>query len=274
MESDSLPYSLFLILAELGLGGAIVMQLVDMRGVVTRGFIKATTILVPVVLGLATWVALTLDGVAVEGYRLDTTARDATVALMIVALILSMLHNGAIYLNRVGAGRIVGAALTVVALATLLAAAAMLRIPVWGMGLVFFSLLFGSLAIGLAVVGLALGHWYLVTPRLPAQPLNEITFLFLVVVLVQFLLFGLAVTRPVDETPQGGRDIELIDDVTFWLRILVGLAMPLVFGWMAWASSRMRSMMAATGLLYLVTALVLAGEIAARALLLDSARPI
>ena len=36
----------------------------------------------------------------------------------------------------------------------------------------------------------------------------------------------------------------------------------------------MRSMMAATGLLYLVTALVLAGEITARALLFDSGRPL
>jgi hypothetical protein len=274
MESASLPYSLFLILAELGLGTAIVMQAVDMRGVVTRGFVKATTIMVPMVLVLATWVALTLNGVAVEGYRLDTGARDVTVALMVVATGLSLLHNGAILTDRVTAGRMIGGALTLVAIATLLAAAVMLRIPVWGMGLIFFSLLFGSLAVGLAVVGLSLGHWYLVTPRLPAQPLNEITLLFLLVVMVQILLFGLAVALPVDQAPQGGRDIELADDVTFWLRILVGLAMPLVFGWMAWSSSRARSMMAATGLLYLVTALVLAGEIAARALLLDSARPI
>ena len=274
MESASLPYSLFLILAELGLGTAIVMQAVDLRGVVTRGFVKATTIMVPMVLALATWVALTLNGVAVEGYRLDTGARDVTVALMVVATGLSLLHNGAILTDRVTAGRMIGGALTLVAVATLLAAAVMLRIPVWGMGLIFFSLLFGSLAVGLAVVGLSLGHWYLVTPRLPAQPLNEITLLFLLVVMVQILLFGLAVALPVDQAPQGGRDIELADDVTFWLRILVGLAMPLVFGWMAWASSRARSMMSATGLLYLVTALVLAGEIAARALLLDSARPI
>jgi hypothetical protein len=274
MESASLPYSLFLILAELGLGTAIVMQAVDMRGVVPRGFIKATTVMVPMVLVLAAWVALTLDGVAIEGYRLDGGARDVTVALIVVATALSVLQNGALFMDRATAGRVIGGVLTVVALATLVSAAVMLRIPVWGMGLIFFSLLFGTLAVGLAVVGLSLGHWYLVTPRLPAQPLNEISFLLLIVLLVQVGLFGLAVALPVDEVPQGGRDIELADDVTFWLRILVGLAMPLVFGWMAWASSRARSMMAATGLLYLVTALVLAGEIAARALLFDSARPI
>ena len=43
---------------------------------------------------------------------------------------------------------------------------------------------------------------------------------------------------------------------------------------MAWTTARMRSMMAATGLLYLTTAAVLAAQIAARALMLDSGRPL
>jgi len=132
----------------------------------------------------------------------------------------------------------------------------------------------GSLAVGLATVGLALGHWYLVTPRLPPGPLNQIVTLFLVVVGLQVIVFVLAVALPVDETPLGGRDRDLEDDVTFWLRIVVGFVLPLGMGWMALASSRLRSMMAATGLLYVVTALVLAAEIGARALLFDSGRPI
>ena len=274
MESDALPYTLFLILAEIGLGGVLVMQAVDMRGEVTRGYIKATTIFLPPLLGLAMWVALTLDGEVVEGYRLDTGPRDAIVGLMAGMTAISVVHNVVIRADRVRAGRLLGGALAVLAVAVLLLIAIMLRLPAWGMGLVFLSLLFGSLAVGLAVVGLTLGHGYLVTPRLPSRPLNEITFLFLLVVTVQAVLLGLAMTLPVDELPMGGRDIALADDVTFWLRIVVGLALPFVFGWMAWSSSRIRSMMAATGLLYLVTATVLAGEIGARALLFDSARPI
>lgn len=274
MQSGTLPYTLFLILAEIGLGGTIVMQVLDMRGQVTRGFIKATMVMIPLLLGLAFWVSLSLDGEAVEGYRLDTGPRDAIVVLMAVMTGLSVLHNGAIYRDRVRVGRALGGLLTVLALTVLLLLAVMLRLPVWGMGLVFFSLLFGSLAVGLAAVGLTLGHWYLVTPRLSPRPLNEITFALLIVLAVQGLLLALAVSLPVDESPEGGRDIALADDVTFWLRILVGIGLPLAMGWMAWASSRIRSMMAATGLLYLVVVMVLAGEIGARALLFDSARPI
>ena len=164
--------------------------------------------------------------------------------------------------------------LSVLALTVLLLSAYMLRLPVWSMGLVFFSLLAGSLAVGTAAVALALGHWYLVTPRLPPRPMNEVTFAFLVVLLLQAILLGLALALPIDEDPQGGRDRALAGDVTFWLRIVVGLIMPAAFGWMAWSSSRIRSMMAATGLMYLATAAVLAAEIGARALLFDSGRPL
>lgn len=275
MESSAtLPYTLFLILAELGFGGLIVMAAVDARGGATRGFVKATTVMVPVVLGLALWVALTLEGDVVEGYRLDVGPRDAIMGLMVALTAGSVLHNALLYADRERPARWLGGLLSVLAVVVLLLVAIMLRLPAWSVVLVFLSLLFGALAIGLAVVGLTLGHWYLVTPRLPAQPLNEIAVVLLIVVAVQVVLLAIALAVPVDETPIGGRDRPLAEDVTFWLRIVVGLAMPLIFGAMAYASSRIRSMMAATGLLYLVTALILAGEIAARALFFDSGRPI
>lgn len=250
------------------------MQFVDLRGYATRGFIKATMVMLPLLLGLTFWVALTLEGDVTEGYRIDAGPRDALVVLLGLLTGGSVIHNALLYRDQARAGRWLGSALAVLGLVALLLTAIMLRLPVWGMGLVFFSLLAGSLVIGFASVGLTLGHWYLVTPRLPARPLNEVTALLIAFVVLQVLLFALAVALPVDEDPVGGRDIALTDDVTFWLRIVVGLAMPLLFGWMAWSSSRIRSMMAATGLLYLVTALVLAGEIGARALLFDSGRPI
>ena len=276
IETDTLPYTLYLILAELSLGGLLAMQFVDLRGAATRGFLKATMIMLPLLLGLTFWVAFTLHGDVAEGYRIDPAPRDAIVVLLGLMTAGSVVHNVLLYRDRERAGRLLGGALSVLAVAVLLLTAIMLRIPVWGMGLVFLSLLTGSLVVGFAAVGLTLGHWYLVTPRLPPQPLNEVTGLLLgAAARCRALLFAPR-RRPTRSTSSrcGGRDIPLRDDVTFWLRILVGLVMPLVFGWMAWSSSRIRSMMAATGLLYLVTALVLAGEIAARALLFDSGRPI
>lgn len=269
--SSALPYTLLLILLELGVGGALVMQAVEVRGQATRGFVRATTIMLPVVLGLAFWVSFTLSGGAAEGYRIGSGARGALVWLLGAATVVSVLHNAALYTGREALGRRLGWALSAIALGALGAAAAMLEGS--PRGLLALSLLAGSLALGLAAVGLALGHWYLVTPRLPARPLNEVTGAFLAVVVIQLALFGIALAVSV-ETPIGGRDRALMEDATFWLRIAVGFALPLGFGWMAWTTSRMRSMMAATGLLYLTTAAVLAGEIAGLALMFDSGRPI
>ena len=274
MESDALPYVLFLVLAELALGTSMVLLAVDVRGHSSVGFVRATTLMVPPVMGLALWLALELDGVSVNGYRLDMGPRDVIAVLLAVATGLSVLYPVLLYAKRLRAGRVAAGFLAVLAVVVLVLLAMMLRLPAWNFGLVFVSLLAGTLTLGLATVGLSLGHWYLVTPRLPAKPLNEVTFFLLVLLLVQVLLLILALVASVDERPAGGRDVAIEANRAFWLRVGVGLAFPLVLGWMAWSSSRIRSMMSATGLLYLVTGAVLAGELLARALLFDSGRAV
>ena len=269
--SGALPYTLLLLLLELGVGGALVMHVVHLRGQATSGFVRATTIMVPIVLGLACWTAFSLDGDVVEGYAIRSGPRDALVWALAALTVASVLHNVALYTDRDAWAHRIGWVLSGLSLAGLgLMTATLADSPE---ALTAFSLGFGSLALGLSAVGLALGHWYLVTPRLPARPLVEITTAFLIVVVIQAILFAVAMVVAVDD-PVGGRDLSLTSDPTFWLRIVVGFALPLVFGWMAWTTARMRSMMAATGLLYLTTAAVLAAQIAARALMLDSGRPL
>jgi hypothetical protein len=50
------------------------------------------------------------------------------------------------------------------------------------------------------------------------------------------------------------------------VRIVFGLLVPLAAALMTWRTARIRSLDSATGLLYIVAALILAGEIAARTL--------
>ena len=54
--------------------------------------------------------------------------------------------------------------------------------------------------------------------------------------------------------------------IFFGVRLVFGLLVPLVAAVMTWRTARIRSLDSATGLLYIVAALVLAGEIAARSL--------
>ncbi len=269
--SGALPYTLLLLLLELGVGGALVMHAVHLRGQATPGFVRATTIMVPIVLGFAFWTAYTLEGDVVEGFLIRSGPREALVWVLAALTAASLLHNLALYTDRDLWARRIGWALSALSLTALgLTAATLAGSP---STLTAFSLAFGALALGLSAVGLALGHWYLVTPRLPARPLVEITTAFLIVVVIQAILFGAAMAISVDN-PVGGRDQSLSSDPTFWLRIAIGFGLTLIFGWMAWTTARMRSMMAATGLLYLTTAAVLAAQIAARALMFDSGRPL
>ena len=50
------------------------------------------------------------------------------------------------------------------------------------------------------------------------------------------------------------------------VRVVFGLLVPLVAAFMTWRTARIRSLDSATGLLYIVAALVLTGEIVARSL--------
>ncbi len=156
----------------------------------------------------------------------------------------------------------------------------------------FFAAAF---ALGGVLTAMWLGHWYLVTPALSERPLQFATTLVLVAIFAQ-VIFSLSAgptttyankpTTPVASptatsisaaTPAPGDIVKpsgqpvvapLSPDTIGWLRILVGFAIPLVLGILAWKLIRDRSFQSATGMLYLVVVCTLAGEIMARGLFL------
>jgi len=121
-----------------------------------------------------------------------------------------------------------------------------------------------------------LGHWYLVSPRLPGQPLQELTFLLLAVLAVQAPLLVLNAAIPAREAPESTALLSgsLGSNPAFWLRVGVGLLFPLALAAMAWQSSREHAMMSATGLLYIAVGAVFVGEVLARGLLFVTAAPV
>jgi hypothetical protein len=124
------------------------------------------------------------------------------------------------------------------------------------------AVLAGAIALGSALTGLSLGHWYLVSPTLSVQPLVRVTFLCLGAIVAQCVLLPLLLFTP-------GASIQvLLSDYGLFLgvRVIFGLLVPLVATLMTWRTARIRSLDSATGLLYIVAALILAGEITARTL--------
>jgi hypothetical protein len=124
-----------------------------------------------------------------------------------------------------------------------------------------------SAAIGGVFAAMILGHWYLVTPKLPEAPLILLARILLVVVVAQVVLFVAWVgtgAGPADGTPFSA----LVGPwaLFVWLRLIVGLIFPLIVCWASVQTARSRSMESATGLLYINVGSIAAGTILAAGL--------
>jgi hypothetical protein len=124
-----------------------------------------------------------------------------------------------------------------------------------------------AVATGGVFAAMILGHWYLVTPKLPEAPLILIARALLVVVAVQVVLFGVWVATGAG--PSGGAPFGVLVGqwaLFVWLRLFVGLLFPLVVSWAAVKTAQTRSMESATGLLYINVGSIAAGTILAAGL--------
>jgi hypothetical protein len=133
-------------------------------------------------------------------------------------------------------------------------------------------LLFVQLAVLAAATGgvwasMILGHWYLVTPRLPEAPLVLFARVLTAVVALQLVLFvAWVVTGAGPEGVAGLGALTGTWALFVWLRLVVGIVFPLIVSWAAIQTARTRSMESATGLLYINVGTIAAGTILAAGL--------
>src|SRR6478672_11689214 len=162
-----------------------------------------------------------------------------------------------------------------IAAAGLFAAAATLVFGAlaWAGGTVFavpllLQLVILAIATGGVFAAMILGHWYLVTPKLPEAPLILISRGLLAVVALQVVLFAVWVSTGTGPGVGAGPFSVLVGPwaLFVWLRLIVGLIFPLVVSWAALQTARSRSMESATGLLYINVGTIAAGTILAAGL--------
>jgi hypothetical protein len=122
-------------------------------------------------------------------------------------------------------------------------------------------------AIGGVFAAMVLGHWYLVTPKLPEAPLILLARVLLGVMALQVGLFVAWLATgagPAHAAPFSALTGQWA--LFVWLRLIVGLVFPLVVSWAAVQTARTRSMESATGLLYINVGTIAAGTILAAGL--------
>jgi hypothetical protein len=106
--------------------------------------------------------------------------------------------------------------------------------------------------LGSVNLAMTLGHWYLVVRGMAIDPLKRLTIATLVAAIARLLVVAAAVFVA---------DRRLLFDIFFWMRALWGLAGPLALFPMVWGTVRIRSTMAATGILYVDVVAVVIGEV-------------
>ena len=146
---------------------------------------------------------------------------------------------------------IVGGLIGVLALATLAAGS-----PTWSPALFSVQLAVAAVALGAVNAAMLLGHWYLVTPKLSPAPLRRMMWLLIVALGLQAVAFVIAIGSGGTDVLEGGIGI------LTWLRLGVGLVLPIAATVLAILASTASSLQASTGLLYIGLALVMAGSIA------------
>lgn len=109
--------------------------------------------------------------------------------------------------------------------------------------------------LGSVNLAMLLGHWYLVVRGMSIDPLKRLTIATLVasIAKVALVLVVLVVAWPPP----------VMRDLFFWMRALWGLLGPLALFPFIWGTVRIRSTMAATGILYVDVMAVVIGEVLA-----------
>jgi hypothetical protein len=264
---QALPQAAFFLLLEAAVGGAIALFWVHLRGEVNRGFTLFTGSCFLISGVLAIWlrsafpplVSPEINPTAALWFAIERTLCLAFVILLAFYLV------GLRTQSWTPVVKLIGPIVPLCGLAGLWAAALVdASGQLLGLGTPL-AVLAGAMALGSALCGLSLGHWYLVSPALSVRPLIETTFLCLGALIVQFVLLPLLLFLP--GAPQDGVQALFSEYLIFLgVRLVFGLVVPLGATIMTWRTARIRSLDSATGLLYIVAALVLAGEIAARSL--------
>ncbi|MBI5287511.1 MAG: hypothetical protein HY873_00905 [Chloroflexi bacterium] len=283
MNLDALPYTSYIVLLEFAVGSLFVCVFADWRGRVASSFVKFSAAMVAVAAGVMVLNSLALDpNSAVGGYRLDEDLNGWVRAMSIVFLAATLPYNYAVLREDRSLSMITGAGASAAGLGLIAVVSLFIALPTWGFAGALLSITAGTLSVGLVVLAMTLGHWYLMTPRLPREPLSELTLLLAAALGVQLLLLVLNAVIPVREAPDPSAFLgstTLGQNPAFWLRIAIGLLFPAALAYMSFVSSKgypanENAMMSATGLLYIAVGAVLVGEVLARGLLFLTGKPV
>jgi hypothetical protein len=261
---QAVPLGFFLFLAQFAAGVMIVTMLLDWDGEVSAGYLFLNGIFALLAIGAGLWLRWILPA---ERLMTDATANPwlrAEPAVWAAFAVLAGAHLLCLRAERRQLGRGLGLVGSLVAVGALGTSSLAYGSHTFGVVGAAVGLSTGAAALGTVWSGMMLGHWYLVTPLLKPRPLLRLAGALTLVLVAQAAWAAVPLVGGVPLL--GGPGAEPFLAALYWLRVGAGILFPLALMFPIWRTARVRSMMSATGLLYIALGLVLAGEIIARVL--------
>ena len=110
--------------------------------------------------------------------------------------------------------------------------------------------------LGSVSLAMLLGHWYLVVRGMAIDPLKRLTIATLAATILKIVVVAIAIIA-------GGAwyEVAIRQGIFFWMHAGWGLMGPLLLYPMVWGTVKIRSTMAATGILYVDVVAVVIGEV-------------
>jgi hypothetical protein len=146
--------------------------------------------------------------------------------------------------------------------------------------LVRLALVTSALLLGWSLVTMLLGHWYLVAPKLRFRHLSVFCWILMGAVVARIGAFTASLSAAAAADPLlDPNPWRLLtgfegEGMFFWVRVLWGLAGPLLLGAMSLHCARKQSNQSATGILYVLVVGAFIGEITACYLTLTTGVPV
>jgi hypothetical protein len=119
--------------------------------------------------------------------------------------------------------------------------------------------------LGAATTAMLMGHSYLIAPAMSLTPLLRLLGLLGICLVVRMALAGAGLWSWTGQQRNSNLETEML----LWLpvRWALGFVAPLVLGWMAWETAKIRSTQSATGILYVVVILCFLAELTSQLLM-------
>ena len=257
---------LFLVAVQLAIGGIVLLGLEELKAV-GIGFYRLISFVFLVVFGIGLWAMPS----GLRG-RIDLSPTGLTPVFLLLFGVLLILYNLYLWVDGVGLAipflQGTGAMGMIAVLLSAMHYVDPIFAPFRGV-ILSASFLLSSLLLGAGVLGMLLGHSYLTRPSLSLVPLKKLSGIFLLLVVAQagISLLNLLL-MPHNDQFWLALSLSNFEGLYLWIRLLIGIAAPILLAWMVVQTVKERATMSATGLLYIAMVMVIVGEVFSRFFLL------